>query len=137
MIKKKDISSSDIKDWEDYIQNPRDIFDKEKNKTKSVNYRFRYDFHGYTLENANAKVKDIIFNCSKNNYQEILLITGKGIHSNTKEEVYVSQKYSKLRYSIPDYIKSDDDIRDLISSIKVASLKDGGDGAILIKLKKL
>jgi len=137
VIKKKDISQSDIKDWEDYIRNPKDIFDKEIKKKHSSNKRFRFDFHGYTLKDANIKVQEIIFNCSKENYQEILLITGKGIHSNTENKVYVSEKYSKLRHSIPDFIESSYELTNLISSIEVANLKDGGDGAILIKLKKL
>ena len=70
-------------------------------------------------------------------YSEILLVTGKGIHSNTDQDVYVSNELSKLKYSIPDYIKSDNDLFSKISSISKADPQDGGDGAIIVKLKKL
>ena len=71
----------------------------------------------------------------KKNYKEILLITGKGIHSNTEKDVYASQDLSKLKYSVPEYIRSD--LSKYIISISNADKKDGGDGAILVKLRKL
>ena len=82
-------------------------------------------------------VKEIILSCWKKKYSEILLVTGKGIHSNTDQNVYVSTKLSKLKYSVPDYIKSDNNLFSKISTISNADQKDGGDGAIIIKLKKL
>tara|TARA_B100000767_G_scaffold165082_1_gene154671 strand:- start:1926 stop:2159 length:234 start_codon:yes stop_codon:yes gene_type:complete len=75
--------------------------------------------------------------CIKNNYKEILLITGKGIHSNTENDAYVSKDFSKLKYSVPEYIKSDEDISKHVVSILDASNEDGGQGALLIKLRKL
>ena len=139
MIKKKDISSTDNKVWEEYIKNPTDVsikdIDLEKEHIKKN--RFKYDLHGFTLEEANKKVEEIILSCSKRNYKEILLITGKGIHSDTSKNVYVSQNLSKLRYSVPDYIKSDKELSKYIISISNADRKDGGDGAIIVKLKKL
>ena len=65
-----------------------------------------YDLHGYTLASANIRVEEIILSCIKNNFKEILLITGKGIHSNIEENTYVSKDLSKLKYSVPEYIKS-------------------------------
>ena len=93
--------------------------------------------HGFTLIDANEKVKEIIFYCLKKNYRELLLITGKGLHSNTDKDTYSSKNFSKLRYSIPDYIKHNEDLNDLIISIKSASIPDGGDGAIIIKFKTI
>ena len=43
----------------------------------------------------------------------------------------------KLKYSVPEYIKSDLDLSKHIVSISNADKIDGGDGAIIIKLKKL
>ena len=74
---------------------------------------------------------------SKNKYREILLITGKGLHSTSDEDTYVSSDLSKLRHSIPEFISSDDGLKNYIISIEEAEKKDGGDGAILIKLKNL
>ena len=139
MIKKKNISQEDINTWKSYIKSPTDIIDKDniKNKSKSHHNKFKYDLHGFTLIEANEKVKEIILLCVKKNYKEILFITGKGIHSNTEKNVYASKDLSKLRYSVPEYIKSDLDLSKHIVSISNADKIDGGDGAIIIKLKKL
>ena len=139
MIKKKSLSQEDIDTWKNYIKDPKDVSDKDDaQKDGQTNYhRFKYDLHGFTLLDANQKVKEIILSCVKKNYKEILLITGKGIHSNTDKDIYLSKDFSKLRYSIPDYIKSDLDLSKNIISISNADKVDGGDGAIIIKLKKL
>ena len=83
--------------------------------------------HGFTLLEANEKVKEIILLCVRKNYKEILLITGKGIHSNTEKDVYASRDLSKLRYSVPEYIKSDLDLSKHIISNSNADKIDGGD----------
>ena len=139
MIKKKNISQEDINTWKNYIKSPTDIIDKDsiQSENNSKNIRFKYDLHGFTLDKANEKVKEIILSCVKKNYKEILLVTGKGIHSNTEKNVYASKDLSKLRYSVPDYIKSNSDLSKNIVSISKADKVDGGDGAIIIKLKKL
>ena len=138
MIKKKNISQEDINTWKNYIKNPTDIADKDNiQKDSQSNYRFKYDLHGFTLLEANEKIKEIILLCVEKNYKEILLITGKGIHSNNEKDVYVSKDLSKLRYSVPEYIKSDLDLSKYVLSISNATKTDGGDGAIIIKLKKL
>ena len=93
--------------------------------------------HGYTLLEANNKVKKIILSSVEKNYEEILLVTGKGIHSNTEEDIYTSKDFSKLKYSVPEYLRSDPDLFKFIKSISSADKRDGGDGAIIIKLKKL
>ena len=81
-------------------------------------------------------MKEIIISCSEKNYREILLITGKGLHSRD-DDVYKSSKLSKLRYSVPEYINSEPEISKLIISVVNPSQNEGGDGALLIKLKKL
>ena len=139
MIKKKDLSKEDINTWKTYIKNPSDIYDKDKNNSQNQErkYRFRFDLHGYTLDEANQKVKNLITTCAKNKYKEILLITGKGLHSNSDSDAYVSKNLSKLKYSVPEFIKNNEELSKLIISLSDADLKDGGEGAILIKLKNL
>ena len=139
MIKKKDLSKEDIKIWETYIKNPSDVYDKDKNNKKNLNRkeRFRFDLHGHTLDEANQSVRDIIFSCVKQKYKEILFITGKGLHSTSGNDAYVSKDFSKLKYSVPDFIKSDDDLNKFVFSISDADIKDGGEGAILVKLRNL
>tara|TARA_A100001011_G_scaffold309278_1_gene325291 strand:+ start:1461 stop:1880 length:420 start_codon:yes stop_codon:yes gene_type:complete len=139
VIKKKNISQEDINTWKNYIKDPSDVTDKEnfENNIGINNNRYKFDLHGFTLLEANKKVKEIISFCLKKNYKEILLITGKGIHSNTEQDVYASEKLSKLKYSVPEYIKSDKSLSSNITSVLNADKRDGGDGAIIIKLKKL
>ena len=139
MKKKGNISKTDKEDWEEYLKNPKDIFDKDYSYKRSSRERsrFRFDLHGYRLLEANEKVREIIFFCWEKKYKEILLITGKGLHSNTDQDVYVSNNLSKLRHSIPDYINSSTDLSKKVSKISIPNIEDGGDGAIVIKLKKL
>ncbi len=139
MIKKKDLDQDNTKAWEEYIKNPSDIYDKDKNFSKEYirKGRFKYDLHGYTLDGANRKVREIILSCKENNYKEILLITGKGLHSKNEKDIYVSKNLGTLRYSVPEFIKSDKELSNFIISINEAKIKDGGAGALLIKLKNL
>ena len=139
MIKKKDPSQEDKKTWEEYIKNPSDIYDKDQNVSNSIQRRERYkfDLHGFTLDEANNKVKEIINHCIKNKFKEILLITGKGIHSTNEENTYVSESLGKLKHSVPEFIRTNSDLNKLIISINDAEKIDGGEGALIIKLKNL
>ena len=139
MKNKKNNSDINRKHWEEYIQNPKDVFDKETNHNYKnfKEKRYKFDLHGYGLTDANQRVKNITLKCIELNYSEILLITGKGIHSNTEKNTYVSKDLSKLKYSIPDYIVSETELSNKIISIKNADQKDGGEGALIIRLKKL
>ena len=138
MIKKKDPSQIDKKTWEEYIKNPSDIYDKDLGASNSVQRRERYkfDLHGFTLDEANNKVKEIIEYCLKNKFRELLLITGKGIHSTNDKDAYISKNLGKLKYSVPEFIKTSE-LNKFIISINDAEKKDGGEGAIIIRLKNL
>ena len=138
-MNKKKISKKDKKTWDEFINNPSNIYDKDNNNSKIHNKknRFKFDLHGFTLDKANIKVKEIILFCFENKYKEILLITGKGIHSSNEKDIYISKDFGKLKYSVPEFIKSDQELKNLIISVNKADIKDGGEGAILIKLKSL
>ena len=136
--KRKSLSQEDKKAWEDYIKDPSDIYDKDyKNQKNIKKERFKFDLHGFSLEEANSKVREVITFCNENKYRELLLITGKGKHSTNEMDTYVSKNFGKLRFSVPEFIKSDPELNKLIISINPADIKDGGEGAILIKLKNL
>ena len=137
MKKKNFLSKKDREDWKNFLKDNSHIPDKDQvNQFKNKDQVYKYDLHGLTLSEANKKVKEIIISCSEKNYREILLITGKGLHSRD-DDVYKSSKLSKLRYSVPEYINSEPEISKLIISVVSPSRKEGGDGALLIKLKKL
>ena len=76
MTKKKNISQEDINTWKNYIKNPTDLIDKDsfKNESASDNNRYKYDLHGFTLLEANEKVKEIILSCVEKNYKEICIL---------------------------------------------------------------
>ena len=88
------------------------------------------------MDEANNKVKEIIEYCLKNKFKELLLITGKGIHSTNDEDAYISKNLGKLKYSVPEFIKTSE-LRKFIISINDAEKKDGGEGAIIIRLRNL
>ena len=138
MIKKKEANQEEKKVWEEYIKNPSDIYDKDLGTANSVQRRERYkfDLHGFTLDEANNKVKEIIEYCLNNKFKELLLITGKGIHSRNDEDTYTSKNFGKLKYSVPEFIKTSE-LNKFIISINEAEKKDGGEGAIIIRLKNL
>ena len=137
MKKKDSLSQKDKEDWKDFLENTSFIPDKDKaSQNRDSNQIYKFDLHGLTLSDANTKVKEIVISCSEKKYKEILLITGKGLHSKD-DDVYKSDKLSKLRFSIPEYINSEPEISKLISSVSTPSQNDGGEGALLIKLKKL
>ena len=139
MIEKKNLSAAEEKIWENYTKDPSDIYDKEKSNSSSSlqKERFKFDFHGFTLNEANTKVKELILLCVKKKYKEILLITGKGLHSTTDSDTYVSKSLSKLKFSVPEFIKTNEELNKYVISISDAQRKDGGEGALLIKLRDL
>ena len=100
---KKDLSKQDKKDWKEFLENLSNVPNKddlEKQNNDRIR-RFKFDFHGYSIEDANKKINEIINACYERGIFEILIITGKGIHSKTEKNVYVSEKYSKLKNTIP------------------------------------
>jgi len=139
VIKKKNLTEVDKKIWENYTKNPSDIYDKEKNLpiNNTRRDRFKFDLHGFTLDEANKKVKAIILSCVKEKYKEILLITGKGLHSTIDNNAYVSKDLSKLKFSVPEFINNNNELGVHVLSVSEANIKDGGAGAILVRLKNL
>ena len=138
MIKKKGLSQEDKETWENYIKDPLDIYDKDKKNQKRVSKRrFSFDLHGFSLDDANKKVREILFFCIENKFKELLLITGKGIHSTNDKDAYISKEFGKLKFSVPEFIRTDLELNKFIISVNEAKVEEGGEGAILIKLKNL
>ena len=135
---KKDLSKQDKKDWQDFIDNHSSIPNKDglSDQKNNAVRKFKFDFHGYTIAGANKKINEIINSCYEKGVSEILIITGKGIHSKSKMNVYASKELSTLKNTIPDFLKTNPDLNSKIDKIKQADKDLGGSGAILIKLKK-
>ena len=75
------------------------------------------------MDKANHKVKEIIKHCIKNKFKELLLITGKGIHSTSDNDAYISKNLGKLKYSVPEFIKTNSELNKFIISINDAEKK--------------
>ena len=131
------ISDKDKKDWESFLSSdeklPNKDFKLNKEKPLKVN---RIDLHGFTLEQANNILEKFINNSYENGVSKIIVVTGKGLHSNVENDPYVSKKLSILKYSVPEYLKNNLELMKKIVEIKDAEIQDGGAGAFYIILKK-
>ena len=136
MKKKSKLSDQDKKSWEDFLKNPSRIEDKEEKQTEIKKFkRYKFDLHGLSMDEANKKVTEVIENCYEKGFSEILLITGQGHHSNLEKNVYVSRDHSTLKGTIPEFIKNNSTLFSKIIKIENASIREGGKGALIIKLK--
>ncbi len=136
MIKK--LSDKDKRDWESFIKSNDKIYNKdssnETNPKRKISTK-TIDLHGYSLENANKTINEYIKDCFSQNIKRLIVITGKGLRSNTKNDPYVSKDLSILKHSVPEFIKSNMDLMKLIKEIKSADIEEGGKGALIIYLK--
>ena len=138
MKKKYSASSKDKKDWVNFTKQIGNIGVKEDDlleENQQINKVRKIDLHGYSLNNANKVVKKFIIESFNQNYEKLLIVTGKGSRSKSYDDPYISESLSVLKNSVPEYIKNDENLNSIISKIVQASQKDGGEGAINIFLK--
>ncbi|WP_428079054.1 Smr/MutS family protein [Candidatus Pelagibacter sp.] len=130
------ISEKDKKDWQDFISSDEKVINKDnRNIQKSYEKVRSIDLHGYTLDQANRRVRDFITEAYNEKVKKLIIITGKGIHSNVEKDPYVSKDLSILKYSVPEFISNNKNLMSMITDIKDASIDDGGSGAFYIFLK--
>ena len=133
----KKISDKDLKDWKDFLSNKENLPDKDQNFTKKEKIKkYTFDLHGFSLEDANKKIEDLINKSYEIGVRKLVVITGKGLHSENEQDPYVSKEFGKLKYSVPDYIRKKSELMSKINNIKDADIEDGGSGAFYINLKK-
>ena len=131
------ISDKDKKDWEEFLSRDQKLPNKDNFKKKLERGKVTsIDLHGYTLEEANRTVENFINKSFENNISKLIIVTGKGLHSDNANDPYVSKDLSILKYSVPEFIKKNQELMMKIYNIKEADIKDGGDGAFYIFLKK-
>ena len=131
------ISDKDKKDWQTFLLSkdklPNKDFKAQKNnllKVKSI------DLHGYTLEQANNVIEEFILKAYEEKVGKIIVVTGKGIHSDVERDPYVSKDLSILKYSVPEFINNNQNLMRVINDIQDAKDEDGGSGAFYVLLKK-
>jgi len=133
----KRITDKDKKDWEDFLSKKDKLPNKDINSIdKRVPKVITIDLHGYTLDVANKKINDLINKSYEERVSKLIIVTGKGLHSQNDKDPYVSKKLGILKYSVPEFIKNNVELMKKILEIKNADIEDGGSGAFYIYLKK-
>ena len=131
------ISKKDKKDWETFLSSKEKLQNKDKiYKNKSYLKIRSIDLHGYSLEQANRSIENFIIKSYEEKINKLVVVTGKGLHSQNEKNPYVSRHLSILKYSIPEFIKNNTNLITKIIEIKDANIEDGGGGAFYIYLKK-
>ncbi len=135
MIKK--ISDKDRQDWENFLKNKEKIPNKEFVPSKIARHEKirKIDLHGFTIEESNIEIEKFIQKCFNENITKIIVITGKGLRSKNTENPYLSKDLSILKYSVPEFIETNQDTMKMIIEITDAKIEDGGGGAFYIYLK--
>ena len=131
------ISDKDKLDWENFIKSKEKLADKDYKKKIVANYKTKsIDLHGYTLDQANQAIEKFIITSFQENIKKLVVVTGKGIHSDNEKNPYVSRDLSILKYSVPEFIINNKKLNEMIYDIQDAKIEDGGSGAFYIYLKK-
>ena len=131
------ISDKDKKDWENFLSEKETLPDKDYNLEKNLTkHTDTFDLHGYSLDEANIKIKELIKHYYNNGIKKLVIVTGKGLHSKNESDPYISKNLGILKHSVPEFIKSDNELMSKINNIEEANIEDGGSGAFYIHLKK-
>ena len=131
------ISEKDKKTWEEFLSNDQKLLDKDNFQSKIKSQKTRLlDLHGKTLDEANQIIENFIRKSYEDKVHKLIIVTGKGLHSSNEKDPYVSKDLGILKHSIPNFLKNNDELMELISNISEASIEDGGSGAFYIFLKK-
>ena len=131
------ISDKDKKDWNNFINSKEKVSDKDfKHQEKKIFKTRSIDLHGYTLDEANRTIENFINKAYLENVNKLVVVTGKGLHSENEKDPYVSKDLSILKYSVPEFILNKKSLMNLINEIRDAKIADGGSGAFYIFLKK-
>ena len=131
------ISEKDKKDWEKFLSSNEKLSNKDIKFKKKVSLKTRsIDLHGYTLDQANKSIENFIINSYEEKINKLIVVTGKGLHSQNEKDPYVSKDLSILKYSVPEFISKNKNLMKVINDIKDAKIEDGGTGAFYIFLKK-
>ena len=131
------ISEKDKEDWQNFISNKDKLPNKDLRNQNRLSFKTKsIDLHGYTLEQANRKIEDFIYSAFAEKVNKLIVVTGKGLHSQNEKDPYVSKDLRILKYSVPEFIENNKNLMNVIIEIKDASIEDGGKGAFYIFLKK-
>ena len=132
------ISDKDKKDWNNFINSSQRVENKDKDSVGKENTQsyISIDLHGYTLDQANKKVSELILSSYEKGIRNINIITGKGNRSSNQQDPYQSKNLSILKYAIPDFITNNLDLMNKIIKIDYQAVNEPTSGSFSILLKK-
>ncbi len=131
------ITDKDKKDWKNFLEKNEKLPNKDlEKKVNKLNITKSLDLHGFTLDEANEKVESFLIDCFDQKVSKVLIVTGKGLHSQNENDPYTSKKFGILKNSVPEFIKNNPILMKIIKSITDAEIVDGGSGALYVFLKK-
>ena len=131
------ISDKDKKDWEKFISADERLPNKDNQFQRKISLKIKsIDLHGYTLEEANKSIENFITKSYEDGINKLIVVTGKGLHSQNEKDPYVSKNLSILKYSVPEFISNNQSLMKIIHEMQDAKIEDGGAGAFYIFLKK-
>ena len=133
----KKISDKDKEDWENFLKNKEKIPNKDFIVNKKIRHEKikKIDLHGFTLQEANKAIEHFIKKSFDEDVTKIIVITGKGLRSKNVQNPYLSKDLSILKYSVPEFIESNNNLMKMIIEITDAKIEDGGSGAFYIYLR--
>ena len=116
----KKLSKKDLKTWKDFVEGKEKIYNKD-----SINKEYEYkkkesiiDLHGFSLDQANIKIEKFITTCFEKKIEKLNIITGKGLRSKIEQNPYQSKDLGILKYSVPEFIKSNSELMKIIKKIE-------------------
>ena len=114
----KKTSNKDLRDWKNFLESKEKIYNKDNviNQTKFME-EATIDLHGFSLDQANSKVEKFITGCFEKKVLKLNIITGKGLRSKVDQNPYQSKDLGILKYSIPEFIKSNAELMKIIKKI--------------------
>ena len=129
-------SYKDLKDWKDFLESKEKIHNKD-NFTNKIKFKKEasIDLHGFSLDQANSRVEKFITDCFNKKVLKLNIITGKGLRSKVDQNPYQSKDLGILKYSVPEFIKSNTELMKIIKKIDdQVDNKNSGSFSIFLKL---
>jgi|TARA_B100000123_G_scaffold99437_1_gene72671 DNA-nicking Smr family endonuclease len=135
----KKLSKKDLKTWKDFVEGKGKLYDKDiiYEETKYKKKNSTIDLHGFSLDQANRKIEKFIISCYQKKIEKLNIITGKGLRSRVEQNPYQSKDLSILKYSVPEFIKSNSELMRLIKKIEdKGDNKNSGCFTLYLKIKE-
>ena len=131
------ISNKDKKDWDNFINSNEKLQNKDFNYQNKKKLKIKsIDLHGYSLDEANKTIEYFIYKAHADGINKLIVVTGKGLHSENYKDPYKSKDLGILKHSVPQFISNNNSLMNIINEITDAKKEDGGGGAFYILLKK-